>query len=93
MLAIGRALMARPKLLLADEVSLGLAPVIVRQVFAELVKLRSRGITLLVVEQSANLVLKAADYVYVLKHGRIVLSGPPELLAGDRGLTEAYLGV
>jgi branched-chain amino acid transport system ATP-binding protein len=93
MLAIGRALMARPKLLLADEVSLGLAPVIVRQVFAELVKLRSRGITLLVVEQSANLVLKAADYVYVLKHGRIVLSGPPERLAGDRGLTEAYLGL
>jgi branched-chain amino acid transport system ATP-binding protein len=57
------------------------------------VKLRARGITLLVVEQNANLVLKSADHVYVLKHGRIVLSGPPARLAGDRGLTEAYLGV
>ena len=93
MLAIGRALMARPKLLLADEVSLGLAPVITRQVFDQLLKLRARGITLVVVEQNANLVLKAADYVYVLKHGRIVLSGTPGQLATDRELTEAYLGV
>ena len=93
MLAIARALMARPKLLLADEVSLGLAPVITRQVFAQLVELKARGITLLVVEQNANLVLKSADHVYVLKHGRIVLSGPPARLAGDRELTEAYLGV
>ena len=93
MLAIGRALMARPTLLLADEVSLGLAPVITRQVFDQLLKLRARGITLVVVEQNANLVLKAADYVYVLKHGRIVLSGTPGQLATDRELTEAYLGV
>jgi branched-chain amino acid transport system ATP-binding protein len=93
MLAIGRALMARPKILLADEVSLGLAPVITRQLFAQLLKLRARGITLVVVEQNANLVLKAADYVYVLKHGRIVLSGTPGQLATDRELTEAYLGV
>jgi len=93
MLAIGRALMARPKILLADEVSLGLAPVITRQLFAQLLKLRARGITLVVVEQNANLVLKAADYVYVLKHGRVVLSGTPGQLATDRELTEAYLGV
>src|SRR5882724_704465 len=68
MLAIGRALMSRPKLLLADEVSLGLAPVIIRQVFAELNRLKDRGMTLLVVEQSANLVMKSADYAHVLKH-------------------------
>jgi branched-chain amino acid transport system ATP-binding protein len=93
MLAIGRALMARPKLLLADEVSLGLAPVITRQVFQQLLLLRARGITLVVVEQNANLVLKAADHIYVLKHGRMVLSGTPGELATDRELTEAYLGI
>ena len=92
MLAIGRALMGRPSLLLADEVSLGLAPVIVKQVFAELVKLRERGITLVVVEQNANLLLKLADYVYVLKHGRVVLEGTPAQIASEGNLTHAYLG-
>jgi branched-chain amino acid transport system ATP-binding protein len=92
MLAIGRALMGRPRLLLADEVSLGLAPVIVKQVFAELVKLRERGITLVVVEQNANLLLKLADYVYVLKHGRVVLEGTPAQIASEGNLTHAYLG-
>src|SRR5205823_12019063 len=93
MLAIGRGLMAKPRILLADEVSLGLAPVIIRQVFDQLVKLRARGITLLVVEQNANLVLKVADFVYVLKHGRVVLKGTRDELSSVRELTEAYLGV
>lgn len=92
MLAIGRAMMGRPKVLLADEVSLGLAPVIVKQVFAELVKLRERGITLVVVEQNANLLLKIADYVYVLKHGRVVLEGHPGHIASQESLAQAYLG-
>ncbi len=92
MLAIGRALMARPHLLLADEVSLGLAPVITKQVFSELVKLRERGITLVVVEQNANLVLRIADYVYVLQHGRVVLEGVPADIAAAGGLAQAYLG-
>jgi len=66
--------------------------VITRQLFAQLLKLRARGVTLVVVEQNANLVLKSADYVYVLKHGRVVLSGTPGQLATDRELTDAYLG-
>src|SRR6202158_1267660 len=93
MLAIGRGLMARPRILLADEVSLGLAPAITRQVFEELVRLRARGITLVVVEQTAQLVLKVADFVYVLKHGRVVLKGKRDELSSARELTEAYLGV
>lgn len=93
MLAIGRALMGRPRLLLADEVSLGLAPVIVKQVFAELVKLRDRGITLVVVEQNANLVLRMADYVYVLQHGKVVLQGSPSEITAKGDLAQAYLGV
>jgi branched-chain amino acid transport system ATP-binding protein len=93
MLAIGRGLMGRPRVLLADEVSLGLAPAITRQVFEELVRLRARGITLVVVEQNAQLVLKVADFVYVLKHGRVVLKGKRDELSSARELTEAYLGV
>ena len=91
-LALGRALMARPRLLLADEVSLGLAPVITKQVFAHLEALRERDITVLVVEQNAQLVMKSADHVYVLKHGRVVLEGQANALASNRELTEAYLG-
>ena len=93
MLAIGRALMSRPRLLLADEVSLGLSPLITQQVFAHLKALRARGITILIVEQNANLVLKTADYIYVLKHGRVVLEGTSQTLAHNKALTEAYLGV
>ena len=85
--------MSRPKLLLADEVSLGLAPVITQQVFGHLKLLRERGITILMVEQNANLVLKTADYIYVLKHGRVVLEGAAHTLAHNKALTEAYLGV
>ena len=92
MLALARSLMGRPKLLLADEVSLGLAPVISKQVFGHLAELREQGMTLLVVEQNAHLVLKMADYVYVLKQGRIALEGRVEDMASHRELTEAYLG-
>jgi branched-chain amino acid transport system ATP-binding protein len=92
MLALARALMGRPKLLLADEVSLGLAPVITKQVFGHLQALRKQGMTILVVEQNANLVLKTADYIYVLKHGRVALEGKAAEMASHRELTEAYLG-
>ena len=92
MLALARALMGRPRLLLADEVSLGLAPVITRQVFGHLQMLREQGITIVVVEQNAHLVMKMADHVYVLKHGRLVMHGTPAELASRRELTEAYLG-
>lgn len=92
MLAIGRALMSGPKLLLADEVSLGLAPVIVKTVFDELAAVRQRGVALLVVEQNARLALRYADYVYVLKNGRIVLAGTSEELSRSTDLVDAYLG-
>jgi branched-chain amino acid transport system ATP-binding protein len=93
MLAIGRALMSRPSVVLADEVSLGLAPVVVKQVFAELARLKQRGITLLVVEQNANLALDFADHVYLLKYGRVVMDGSAAQIRASRGLVDAYLGV
>jgi branched-chain amino acid transport system ATP-binding protein len=92
MLAIGRALMSGPKLLLADEVSLGLAPVIVKQVFAELDAVRRRGLGLLVVEQNARLALRYADYVYVLKNGRTVMEGSRDEVQSSGDLVDAYLG-
>lgn len=92
MLALARAMMGRPKLLLADEVSLGLAPVITKQVFGHLQALRAQGMTILVVEQNAHLVLKMADYIYVLKQGRVALEGEAADMASHRELTEAYLG-
>ena len=78
MLAIGRALMAAPQVLLADELSLGLAPIVVRQVFAKLDEVRKTGVTVLVVEQNARLAMKFADYLYVLKYGRVVMEGARE---------------
>ncbi|MFI4986597.1 MAG: ABC transporter ATP-binding protein [Alphaproteobacteria bacterium] len=93
MLAIGRSLMSGPKLLIADEVSLGLAPIVVKQVFDRLDAVRRTGITLMVVEQNARLALKFADYVYVLKYGRVVIEGSRQLLAQSSALVDAYLGV
>ena len=93
MLAIGRALMAAPKVLLADELSLGLAPIIVKQVFATLDEVRKAGITVLVVEQNARLAMKFADYLYVLKYGRVVMEGSREEFAQSTNLVDAYLGV
>ncbi|HEX9472134.1 MAG TPA: ABC transporter ATP-binding protein [Bradyrhizobium sp.] len=93
MLAIGRALMAAPKVLLADELSLGLAPIIVKQVFAKLDEVRKAGITVLVVEQNARLAMKFADYLYVLKYGRVVMEGEREKFQHSTDLVDAYLGV
>ena len=93
MLAIGRAMMSHPSLLLADEISLGLAPIAMRRVFAELARLRERGVTLVVVEQNASLALRHADYAYVLRHGSVVMEGPAAELAASGGLVDAYLGV
>ena len=93
MLAIGRALMAAPRVLLADELSLGLAPIIVKQVFAKLDEVRKAGITVLVVEQNARLAMKFADYLYVLKYGRVVMEGEREKFQHSTALVDAYLGV
>jgi branched-chain amino acid transport system ATP-binding protein len=93
MLAIGRALMAAPQVLLADELSLGLAPIIVKQVFAKLDEVRKAGITVLVVEQNARLAIKFADYLYVLKYGRVVMEGSREQFERSTDLVDAYLGV
>ena len=92
MLAIGRALMAAPQVLLADELSLGLAPIVVRQVFAKLDEVRKTGVTVLVVEQNARLVMKFADYLYVLKYGRVVMEGAREMFEQSTSLVDAYLG-
>ena len=92
MLAIARSLMARPRLLLLDEPSLGLAPRLVAEVFAALARLREEGLTLLVVEQMAEAALEIADRGYVLERGRIVLSGGARDLLSDARVARAYLG-
>jgi len=92
MLAIGRALMARPKAMLLDEPSMGLAPVIVQEVFAIIRRLKDEGITLLLVEQFAKSALEVADYAYVMERGRIVVEGTPEELRRDERVLAAYLG-
>jgi branched-chain amino acid transport system ATP-binding protein len=92
MLAIARALMSEPTVLLADEVSLGLAPIVVQKVMSTLGELRDKGLTLLVVEQNANMAMKYADYVYLLKHGRVVAEGSPDSLRSSAELLQAYLG-
>ena len=92
MLAIGRAVMARPRLLLLDEPSLGLAPLIVKEIFAVIRALRQNGVTILLVEQMANQALKVADRAYVLKNGEITTSGSARALMDDPAVREAYLG-
>ncbi|MFT3960966.1 ABC transporter ATP-binding protein [Propionivibrio sp.] len=91
MLAIGRALMGGPRLLVLDEPSLGLAPIVVDQVFAVLQTLRRSGLTILLVEQNASLALAASDRAYVMEHGRIVLDGPSAELRHDPRIVEHYL--
>lgn len=92
MLAIGRALMADPEILLLDEPSLGLAPLIIQDIFKTLQVIRSEGTTILMVEQNALATLKIADYGYVLELGKISMHGPASQLVRDERLIEAYLG-
>jgi branched-chain amino acid transport system ATP-binding protein len=92
MLAIGRALMARPKVLLLDEPSLGLAPIVVQNVFAALAELNRGGMTILLVEQNAGQALRLAHRAYVLETGRITLQGRGGDLLADPKVVEAYLG-
>ena len=92
MLAIARALMSRPKLLLLDEPSLGLAPALVREIFSIIQNLRSTGVTILLVEQNANQALKIADRGYVLEAGNLTLSGIASDLLKDERIKQAYLG-
>jgi branched-chain amino acid transport system ATP-binding protein len=93
MVAIGRALMAAPRLLLLDETSLGLAPVIVEGIFSSISALKDRGITILAVEQNISLALQVASYAYVLEHGSIALHGDASSIAGDDRVRRAYLGI
>ncbi len=92
MLAIGRALMSRPTLLMLDEPSLGLAPLVVREIFRTIDALRSTGVTTLLVEQNARAALEAADYGYVLEMGDMALQGPATELATDARVVDTYLG-
>jgi len=92
MLALGRALMSRPKLLMLDEPSLGLAPLVVREIFRTIDGLRATGVTILLVEQNARAALEVADRGYVLEMGEIVLSGPAAELARDARVIDTYLG-
>jgi branched-chain amino acid transport system ATP-binding protein len=92
MLALGRGLMAKPKLLLLDEPSLGLAPLLVREIFRVASELRDRGTTILLVEQNARAALKLADRGYVLETGRVVVEGTSREMLDDRRVQQAYLG-
>ncbi len=92
MLAVGRALMSRPTLLMLDEPSLGLAPLVVKEIFRTIDALRSTGVTTLLVEQNARAALEAADYGYVLEMGDMALSGPAKDLATDARVIDTYLG-
>ncbi len=92
MVAVARGLMAKPRLLLLDEPSLGLAPLIVQQVFRVVSDIRARGTTVLLVEQNASVALGVADRGYVLETGRLLVSGPPEALWNDPKVRAAYLG-
>ena len=93
MCAIGRGLMARPKLLLLDEPALGLAPMLVREVFTSLKTIRDQGVTVVLVEQNVSHALAIADRAFVLETGRITLSGPARELARDRRVRDSYLGL
>jgi len=93
MLAIGRSLMARPRMILFDEPSMGLSPLLIEQIFATIQKLnREQGLTILLVEQDVRLALKVASYGYILENGEITLQGPSEQLINDPAVRRAYLG-
>ena len=92
MLAVARALMSRPKLIMMDEPSLGLAPLVVKGIFEIIREINAQGVTVLLIEQNANMALKTADYAYVLETGRIGLSGTGRELLADENVKRAYLG-
>ena len=93
MLAVGRALMLRPRLMLLDEPSFGLAPLVVEELFAILRQVnRETGVAMLIVEQNAALALELAEHAYLLETGRIVMDGPSAAIAADEGVRRAYLG-
>ncbi len=92
MLAVGRALMSQPRLLLLDEPSLGLAPLLVKEIFNVIKRIRERGVTVLLVEQNANMSLAIADRAYVLETGRIIMNGPAKEIERDPRVKAAYLG-
>jgi branched-chain amino acid transport system ATP-binding protein len=93
MLAVGRALMSRPRLLLLDEPSMGLAPMLIQQIFTIITEIAQQGTTILVVEQNAQQALSRANRAYVMETGRIVKEGPGPALLNDPAVKEAYLGV
>ena len=92
MLAVGRAMMAKPRMMMMDEPSLGLAPLVVRNIFSIITELKKRGMTILLIEQNANAALKCADYGFVLETGRITMQGTGAQLLNDPRVKEAYLG-
>lgn len=93
MLAVARALMSQPRLLLLDEPTLGLAPVIVQEVFQTLRRLAAQGLTLLIAEQNVQRTLEMADYAYVIEHGQVHTQGTGQALASDASIKQAYLGM
>ncbi|MCL2836377.1 MAG: ABC transporter ATP-binding protein [Defluviitaleaceae bacterium] len=92
MVAVGRALMSRPKLMMMDEPSLGLAPKIVKDIFDIIKEINRKGVTILLIEQNANMALQTANTAYVLETGRITMKGPGLELLNDEGIRKAYLG-
>ena len=92
MLAVGRGLMARPKVLMMDEPSLGLAPIVVQGIFDIIREINRQGVTILLIEQNANMALKIADYAYVMETGRITMTGTGRELLENEAVKEAYLG-
>ena len=92
MLAVGRALMSSPKLIMMDEPSLGLAPLVVRDIFSIIETINDAGITVLLNEQNANMALKACDWGYVMETGSIIMDGDGETLLANEQVKEAYLG-
>ena len=92
MLAVGRALMSKPKVIMMDEPSLGLAPLVVKDIFEIIKTINKEGITVLLIEQNANMALKTADYAYVLETGKITLSGKGSELLVNEEVKKAYLG-
>lgn len=92
MLAMGRALMSRPKLLILDEPSMGLSPLFVKEIFAVIKRLKEAGVTILLVEQNAKMALSVADYAYVIETGKITIEGPAKELLNNPDVKKAYLG-